>query len=262
MDRLSSAYGAANSYVANIHAFESASSTTTGVASSPAVTAQNANSLDLFVNGTNGALYYKYWTGTTWTARRLSAGIRLQTPLRRHAPLAYIDVFTRSTDGALWSTNTTNNGTSWSNWYKIGGQLAPGTGPAADARDANSLDVFVQGTDHVLYYTHWDGTTWSAWHSLGGVLTSSPAATSPGNGMIDVFVRGTDSAIWERTTTNGGASWSNWASLGGQLASGTGPAACSQGSRLDVFAEGTNGALYQKTSTGSWSGWINLSAGP
>jgi C1A family cysteine protease len=251
-------YGAANSYVANIHAFESSSSTTTGVASSPAATAQNANSLDLFVNGTTGALYHKYWTGTTWTASTSLGGNSTADPAATSRAPGYIDVFTRSTDGALWSTNTTNNGTSWSNWYKIGGQLAPGTGPAADARGTNSLDVFVQGTDHVLYYTHWDGTAWSAWHSLGGVLTSSPAATSPGNGAIDVFVRGTDGAIWERTTTNGGATWSNWASLGGQLASGTGPAACSQGSRLDVFAEGTNGALYQKTSTGSWSGWISL----
>ncbi len=228
------------------------------LAGAPAVTAQNANSLDLFVNGTTGALYHKYWTGSTWTASTSLGGNSTADPAATSRAPGSIDVFTRSTDGALWSTNTTNNGTSWSSWYSIGGQLAAGTGPAADARGLNSLDVFVQGTDHVLYYTHWDGTAWSAWHSLGGALTSSPAATSPGNGSIDVFVRGTDGAIWERTTTNGGTTWSNWASLGGQLASGTGPAASSQGSRLDVFAEGTTGALYQKTSTGSWSGWINL----
>ena len=231
---------------------------TPAVASSPAVTAQNANSLDLFVNGTDGALHHKYGTGTTWTASTSLGGNSTADPAATSRAAGYLDVFTRGTDGALWSRNTTNNGTSWSAWYKIGGQLAPGTGPAADAQNTNSLDVFAQGTDHVLYYTHWNGATWSAWHSLGGTLTSSPAATSPGNGAIDVFVRGTDGAIWERTTTNGGTTWSTWASLGGQLASGTGPAACSQGSRLDVFAEGTNGALYQKTSTGSWSGWTSL----
>jgi C1A family cysteine protease len=136
--------------------------------------------------------------------------------------------------------------------------ITPASSPAVLAQNANSLDLFVQGTDHALWHTSLQGSAWSAWGSLGGVLTSSPAATSPGNGLIDVFVRGTDGAIWERTTTNGGTTWSNWASLGGQLASGTGPAACSKGSRLDVFAEGTNGALYQKTSTGSWSGWISL----
>jgi len=228
----------------------------------PAVTAQNANSLDVFVQGTDHALWHKSLQGSSWSSWGSLGGTPTSSPAATSPATGVIDVFVRSSDGALWSTNTTNGGTSWSNWYKIGGQLAPGTGPAADAQNANSLDVFVQGTDHVLYYTHWDGTAWSAWHSLGGVLTSSPAATSSGNGVIDVFVRGTDSAIWERTTTNGGATWSNWASLGGQLASGTGPAASSQGSRLDVFAEGTTGALYQKTWTGSWSGWISLGGAP
>jgi hypothetical protein len=80
------------------------------------------------------------------------------------------------------------------------------------AQNANSLDVFVQGTDHALWYDHWDGTTWSGWKSLGGVLPSSPAATSPANGVIDVFVRGTDNALWERPYNNG---WLPWTSIGG-----------------------------------------------
>ena len=39
-----------------------------------AVIAQNVNSLDLFINGTNGALWYAYWTGTTWTAPTFLSG--------------------------------------------------------------------------------------------------------------------------------------------------------------------------------------------
>jgi hypothetical protein len=76
--------------------------------------------------------------------------------------------------------------------------------------------------------------------------------------VIDVFARGTSGSLYEKTSTNGGGSWSNWAPLGGQIASGTGPAASSQGSHLGLFVEGTTGALYQKTWTGSWSGWVNL----
>ena len=228
-------------------------------ASSPAVTAQNANSLDLFVNGTDGALWYKYWTGTTWTAPTSLGGNVTSSPAATSRAPGDIDVFARGPNGALWSDNTTNNGTTWNGWYQIGGQLAPGTGPAAVALGTNSLDAFVQGTDNVLWYTQWNGTTWSPWHSLGGVLTSSPAATAPASGTIDVFVRGTDGAIWQRTTP-GGSSWSGWTSLGGQIASGTGPAASSWSSgRLDVFVEGTNGAMYQKTWNGaSWSGWQSL----
>jgi len=135
-----------------------------------------------------------------------------------------------------------------------------GEAPAVCAPDANSLALFVRGTNGALWYKHWDGTTWSTSMSLGGVLTSSPAATSPGNGQVNVFVRGRDGALYEKTTTDGGTSWSNWVSLGGQIPAGTAPAACSWGSgRLDLFVQGMNGALYHKSCTGStWSSWENL----
>ena len=84
--------------------------------------------------------------------------------------------------------------------------------PAVTAQNANSLDLFVRGTDNALWYKYWTGTTWTAATSLGGVLTSSPAATSPGNGTIDVFVRGTDNGLWEKTY-NG--VWFGWTSIGG-----------------------------------------------
>lgn len=71
-------------------------------------------------------------------------------------------------------TNQADNGASGFSVCHSFGQLAPGTGPAADAQGLNSLDVFAQGTDHVLYYTHWDGTKWSAWKSLGGVWRHHP----------------------------------------------------------------------------------------
>jgi hypothetical protein len=149
-----------------------------------------------------------------------------------------------------------------SRWSSLGGQLASGTGPAADAQSASSLDAFVQGSDHALWYKHWDGTSWSGWENLGGVLTSSPAATSPASGVIDVFVRGSNGALYEKTTTDGGATWA-WISLGGQIPAGSSPTACSWGAgRLDVFVQGTDGALYHKWYSGtSWSGWENLGGG-
>jgi 5-hydroxyisourate hydrolase-like protein (transthyretin family) len=120
--------------------------------------------------------------------------------------------------------------------------------------------LFVTGSDNALWYKTWNGATWSSATSLGGVLTSSPAATSPGNGVIDVFVRGGAGALYEKTTTNGGTSWSNWISLGGQIPTGTGPAACSWGAgRVDLFVQGMDSALWHKSYTGtSWSSWQSL----
>ena len=104
------------------------------VVGAPAVAAQNANSLDLFVNGTDGALYHRYWTGTTWTASTSLGGNLTSDPAATSRAPGYIDVFMRGTDSALWSRNTTNNGTTWNAWYKIGGLILPGTGPAVCAR--------------------------------------------------------------------------------------------------------------------------------
>ena len=85
------------------------------------------------------------------------------------------------------------------------------------AQNVNSLDVFVQGTDHTLWHKSLQGSAWSAWGSLGGKLTSSPAATSPASGVIDVFVRGTDNGLWQKTY-NG--AWSGWVSVGGGVDTG------------------------------------------
>jgi hypothetical protein len=98
-------------------------------------------------------------------------------------------------------------------WYSLGGQLLTGTGPAVCAQNANSLDVFVIGTDHALWHRSLQGSSWSTWGSLGGYLTSSPAATSPANGVIDVFGRGSDNFLWETSYNNG--AWGAWASVGG-----------------------------------------------
>ena len=143
----------------------------------------------------------------------------------------------------------------WGAWSNVGGILASGTSPAMCARDANSLDVFVVGTDNALWWRHYQsGSGWGSWTSLGGRLTSSPAAVSQSSGKINVFVRGTDGALWQREYSNG--AWGSWSSLSGRLASGTGPAASSWGSgRLDVFVEGTDGALWHRSYSGTWSGW-------
>jgi hypothetical protein len=221
----------------------------------PAVSSWSAGRLDVFVEGTDGALWHKWWTGTSWSGWESLGGKLTSSPAATSQGSGLIDVFVRGTDGALWYKDW--NGAAWSSWHSLGGQIPTGTAPAAYSSGAGHLDVFVEGTGGALYHKSYTGT-WSGWQSLGGSLTSSPAATSTSAGVIDVFARGTGGAIWQKTTTNGGGSWSNWASLGGQLASGTGPAACSWGSRLGLFVEGTSGALYQKTWTGSWSGWVNL----
>jgi hypothetical protein len=168
--------------------------------------------LDVFVQGTNGAMYQKTWNGTSWSNWISLGGSLTSSPAATSPTSGAIDVFVRGGDNGLWEKTTTNGGSSWSNWASLGGQIASGTGPAASS-SGSRLDVFVQGTNGAMYQKTWNGTSWSNWISLGGSLTSSPAATSPTSGAIDVFVRGGDNGLWENSYNNG--SWSGWTSVGG-----------------------------------------------
>jgi len=234
-----------------------------GSGTGPAVCSQDANSLDVFVQGTDHALWYKQWDGTSWGSWKSLGGALTSSPAAASRSAGKIDVFVRGTDGALWSRATANGGTSWSNWYKIGGQLLAGTGPAAYEWGDARIGVFVTGTNRALYHIWYDASgPWSRWQNLGGALTSSPAATSPASGVIDVSVRGGDGAVW---WDHYNGTWSGWStplggSLGGLTPVNSAPAACSWGAgRLDVFVQGIDGALWHKGYTGGkWYGWQSL----
>jgi hypothetical protein len=224
---------------------------------SPATCAQDANKLDVFVQGTDNALWYRHSDGSNWSSWMSLGGVLTASPAAVSQSAGKIDVAVRGSDGALWTRSTTNGGSSWSAWSKIGGQLLAGTGPAGYAWGDTRLGWMVTGTDKALWHMWKDSSGTHSWQSLGGVLTSSPGATSSASGAIDVFVRGTDNAIWQRGYSNN--AWGGWAALGGQLASGTGPAACSWGAgRLDVFVHGTDTIMWHKSYSGGWSGWEPL----
>jgi len=235
------------------------------LAGAPAVCVQDKSTVDLFAKGQDGALWYKQLNRPTgsWSAWMSLGGKLTSDPAAAAlSPLADsagpVDVFARGGDGALWARNTVDGGATWSNWYKIGGQLLAGTGPAAYgsvfAFD-NRVGWFVIGMDHALWHAWNDNTGTHNWENLGGYLTSSPAATVGDSSQLDVFARGVNGALWTRefqTTT-----WTAWLSLGGQIAPGTGPAACAPGGIGHVFVQGIDGALWYRTGFDGLENWIN-----
>jgi hypothetical protein len=173
-----------------------------------------------------------------------------------------LDTFVRGTDGQLW--HKWWNGTSWSGWEPLGGQIHPGTGPAVATWAPGRLDVFVEGTDKQLYHKWFNSTGWHGWQPLGGVLTSGPAAVSWSAGRIDVVADGPDHSVWHKWWS--GTAWSGWQSLGGQATSDPGIASWASG-RLDVFVKGTNNQLsHAWFASHIWTGWEslggNLTTGP
>jgi len=221
-----------------------------------------------------------WWNGagseSNWTS---IGGSATSSPAATTPSNGVWGVFVRGTDGAVWYKTAMNNGTTWSGWHSLGGQVAAGTGPAACSWGAGRLDVFVNGTNGALYHK-WStnsGATWSKWESLGGVLTSSPGASAGASSptatkQIGVFVRGTNGACWYKEWT--GTAWSGWKSLGGQLAPNTGPGVMVAGFNnttdvlnYEVFVQGTNHQLWWQFfgEAGSYpfdNAWSQLSACP
>ena len=214
--------------------------------SGPGVSSWKAGRLDVFVRGTDSALWHK-WFDNGWSGWESLGGVLTSTPSAVSWGNGRIDVFVRGTDNALWHKWFQNG---WSGWESLGGLLT--SEPAVCSWASGRLDVFVRGTDSALWHK-WFQNGWSGWESLGGVLPG-PGAVSSGSGRIDVFVVGTDSALWHKWFQNG---WSGWESLGGVLISS--PAAASWASgRLDIFAAGANSHMWHKWFAGGWSGWEDL----
>ncbi len=218
-----------------------------GLTSGPGVSSWSENRLDVFVRGTDSALWHK-WYDNGWSGWESLGGVLTSGPAAVSWGSNRVDVFVRGTDSALWHKWYDNG---WSGWESLGGVLT--SEPAVCSWASGRLDVFARGTDSALWHK-WYDNGWSGWESLGGVLTSGPGAVSWGPNRIDVFVNGTDSALWHKFYDNG---WSGWESLGGVLTSG--PAAASWASgRLDVFVAGTDAALWHKVYDHGWGGWESL----
>jgi hypothetical protein len=221
--------------------------------SSPAVAAPAAKRLDLYVRGTDNAIWQRRYNGTTWGSWGSLGGTTYASPAastRRGTSI--VDVFLRGADNSIY--HRFRNGSVWSaGWASIGAPPGGATSaPAAISNATGKVDVFVRGGDSAIWRTTWT-TSWSPWTSVGGVATSAPAVASRGTDRLDLFVRGADGAIYR--SFNDGAGWSAWSSLGGATISA--PAAVSANSkRIDVWARGANNALQHKVWIPSgWSAW-------
>jgi uncharacterized protein YvpB len=225
-----------------------------GTASAPAAASWGPGRMDVFVRGTDNALWHLWWNAAGWGGWESLGGSLASAPAVAAWSTNRLDVFARGTDGTLqhiWS-----DGMSWSGWESLGGALT--SAPAAASWAAGRLDLFVRGTDNALYHRWWGPAAWSAWERLGGVVASDPAAASWGAGRIDVFVEGSDSQLYHRWYQGG---WSGFEARGGVLNSGPAAASWAPG-QLDVFARGTDGgAWHTRWGSYGWTGWSSLLGG-
>jgi spore germination protein YaaH len=208
---------------------------------------------DVFVRGTDNAIWHRDWDGTNWSAWDSLGGIATSDASAVSWGTNRIDLFVRGTDKAIWHRSW--NGATWSVWDSLGGIAT--SAPHAASWGANRLDFVVRGTDGALWHRSTNGSSWSAWDSVGGYATSDPSIVATGSGHVDVFVRGSDNALWHRPG-DGTGKWGAWESMGGILTSGPDSASCAAG-HMDVFVLGAGYSMWKKGFNGtSWSDWQPL----
>jgi len=219
--------------------------------SDPGYSSWNYGRYDVFVRGTDYAMWHKwYWGG--WANWESLGGIITSKPVAISWWNNRIDTFAIGTDNALWHKWWDN---AWYGWESLGGVCT--SAPAVGSLHYNQLSIFVKGTDNALWHRQWNGQ-WYGWQSLGGVLTSAPAVATWTEQRLDVFVRGTDNALWHKWFD--GNNWTDWASRGGVLKDETMYANWRDGI-LDVYVRGMDGAIYQKSFnyfSGVWNDYVSL----
>lgn len=217
---------------------------------------------EVFVRGTDGALYHRWQTRPSngWNAGWSSLGGQvIGTPAVGRNADGRLEVFAKGLDGALWHRWQVRPNGTWADWHSLGGGITdPVVGRNADGR----LEVFVRGNDNAVWH-RWQTSpngTWSGWSSLGGVITSGIAVGTNADGRLEVFARGTDRALWHRWQVRPNGTWSGWASRGGGI-TGTPAVGRNADGRLEVFARGLDSSLFhvwQRTPNGTWGGWSPL----
>ncbi len=84
-------------------------------------------------------------------------------------------------------------------WESLGGLT---TGEiSAVSWGPGRLDVFVRGTDNIIYHKWYEGSwgpSMTDWESLGGWTDSDVSVVSVGVGKLDLFVRGAAGAIYHK----------------------------------------------------------------
>jgi hypothetical protein len=240
----------------------------TGIGGAPAVSSWAPGRLDVFVCGTDNALWHCWLDNTNLPSYLL--------------PLSDV--------------------VGWSNWETLWGDLT--SDPAAVSWGKGRMDVFAVGPDNALRHIYYDASLkgyeggWQDWESLGapGVAAwngtplridddpwpnlsppggygvgSKPAAVTWGQGNLKVFVFATVQGspnldLWSLGFANG--AWDKqWENVTGQVplpgdtfVSGSGPAAVSWGpNRYDIIAEGNN-AFWHLWGNPNWQNWDNLSS--
>lgn len=219
--------------------------------SQPNAVSSGPNRIDVVARGLDGAVWHRWWDGTSWQGWASLGGSCQGAPAICSWGNGRLDVFTVGLDSHVWHKWFEGG---WSGWQDLGGALAPKV--SAVSWGPGRIDVFGRGADLSMQHLWYAGGVWG-WENLGGSWSTAPAVSSWGVDRLDTFVRGFDMHLWHQWWD--GAVWGAQ-DMGGMLAGS--PTAVSWGpNRIDVFYVDAGTRLRRRFWDGAtWSGEDDLGA--
>jgi hypothetical protein len=123
------------------------------------------NHIDLFVTGTDGAVWSTFWEKDTGWVNwflihpeiKMQPGVTVTALVTRQG---HYDVFVTGTDGAVWST-WWESATGWAPWFLIHPEIKmqPGATVTPLLPHPDYIDLFVTGTDGAVWSMNWEPDT-------------------------------------------------------------------------------------------------------
>lgn len=117
--------------------------------SDPRAVSWSSTRVDVFVRGTDNALWHKFWDiSIGWSNWEQLGGILTSAPDVASCTVGHLDVFVRGTDNGIW--NKSWNGSAWSAWTPLGGVWTSSVS-AVCRPNTNIIDLFMLGTDNQVW---------------------------------------------------------------------------------------------------------------
>ena len=191
-----------------------------GAAVSAAWAPRQAGHLDLFMTGTDGAVWSTWWEAAPgWQKWFL-----IHPEIKMHAGAAvtalwrdqHLDLFATGTDGAVWSAWWEASG-GWRPWFLVHPEIKAAVGATVSAawapRESGHLDLFMTGTDGAVWSAWWEAAPgWQKWFLIHPEVKMHAGAAVTAlwrDQHLDLFTTGTDGAVWSAWWEASGA-WRPW----------------------------------------------------
>lgn len=204
------------------------------IPSEPSVGINSDGRLEVFVRGSDNALYHKYQTApgsSSWSNWISRGGVLTSAPFVAYHLNKRFDVFVRGADSAVHHiTQTMPNGLTWSAWENLGGQVRADHAyvtPVAMLTPNGHLQVFVRWADdtlRTLVQNTPDGSfSVGAWSNLwGSVNATLPPPALSNDGRFFIFLRGfntTNLYVNRQSIANSPIQWDGFFYMGDSVQS-------------------------------------------